>query len=920
MKRLSLIVVILLGLASSLVVRTSFAGASFAEGFDNTGATGSPTSGPANLISAGWIFRNQSQPLGSSSWYGSGSTQAFGPHSGTGFLAADYTSTSWVSGSAISNWAILPVVPGQTAGDVMRFVVQASVYTFRQDRIQVRYSPTGGTSTGSSAGDVGDFTTLLLDINPVPSGADWVAQNVTLPGAGRIAFRYYLPQTGSGTQTGGFFGIDTLVVGTPPAGSLPIPQPGQTVTWTQAMSPVVITGRQTIPAGGTVVVESGVEIQVQQNSTLVVEGTVRGAGTAPSPIRVTAPAVYPPALHVFGTLDLTHATIGGQVRADSGGSLLFSNARFQTYGTLTSTNGLTNYKPPFVRIDQSHFEGTDLYVSDISVVLRDTTFHNGSPIFLYSYLYLNNVTVDGGTLSISNDYQPGYLNNVTIRNSPQAGISLGGGNWGNDYFIGPSVVLQNNLYPVAVGDGGILPGSTVPATGNVNNYIAGPGDGDHRGPVTWSNVGIPYVITGFPDIDFGEDWNVLPGTTIKFGPSAGAAGGFVARGEPGAPVKFERLNSTQPWSDLREPRRLEHVIVDGSQYGLVFSSLGAPRYVDSAILRNNARAAVGSVVIRGTQFLNNTVGANVGATSDLNGLTNPNSFVGNGTGVQSASDARYNWWGNASGPTSPDNARGTGDSAASGVPIKPFLTTAPDYSNSAPIVHLRTPSFLAEPGQKIMLNWDAQDNGAIASQKILFSPDSGGTQTYTVVADNLPATQRAFEWTVPNIGFQNSNPTATIRVVAVDSTGREGWDAAEVVIPSGEATGNLTITSDLRGPFRAGDNVPICWTASGLGLYADSFEAFLFLDGNQRTVPLGGLATPGCLSLPLTMPFVSTDSARVGVKIYGTYNRVKWFFSEPFTIRPDSRIPDAAPTVTLLSPTNGASITPGSVVPITWSA
>ncbi|HEX6287910.1 MAG TPA: hypothetical protein VFZ66_01910 [Herpetosiphonaceae bacterium] len=141
-----------------------------------------------------------------------------------------------------------------------------------------------------------------------------------------------------------------------------------------------------------------------------------------------------------------------------------------------------------------------------------------------------------------------------------------------------------------------------------------------------------------------------------------------------------------------------------------------------------------------------------------------------------------------------------------------------------------------------------------------------------------------------------------------------------MVIPSGEATGTLTITSDLRGPFRTGDQVPICWTASGLSLAADSFEAYLFMDGNQRSVSLGGMGTAGCLPLPLTMPFVSTDSARVGIKIYGTYNRVKWFFSEPFTIRPDARIPDAAPTVALLSPVSGASIAPGSSVPIAWSA
>ncbi|MCZ7569740.1 MAG: hypothetical protein M5U01_14320 [Ardenticatenaceae bacterium] len=520
---------------------------------------------------------------------------------------------------------------------------------------------------------------------------------------------------------------------------------------------------------------------------------------------------------------------------------------------------------------------------------------SGSPNLNYAHVYVDQVSVDGGTLNLSNDDQPDYIDNVTVRNSSGAGIQLGGGNWGNDYFLGPNVVLEQNQYPLALGDGDLLPGSHVPPTGNVHNYIVAPVNWDRRGPFTWSDAGIPYVIAGAGLAQGDGGWRLLPGVTVQFEPGAGIVGDMQARGLPGKPVTLERFDPTQAWDSLRKPGRLEHVVVDGSQYGLIYSGTGPASYIDGAVLSHNARAVVGAAIVRDTQFLNNGVGTNVGFPTDLNGQTNPNSFVGNGTGVETASDARYNWWGDPKGPTSPDNPRGRGDSAAAGVPIKPFLTAAPDYSNSAPIATLHAPFFLVEPGQKIMLTWDAQDDGSIVSQRVLFSPAGGSPGDYTVVADNLSATQRAFEWTVPATGFQVTNMRASIRIEAVDNSGKVGWDAADLMIPSGEATGTITITSDLRGPFQSGDQIDLCWTATGLSLAATSFDAFLFLDGDQRIVPLGGLAAPGCLSLGLTMPFASTDVARVGIRLYGTSNNVQWVFSNYFTVRPDPRVGDAPP-------------------------
>src|SRR5256712_5051391 len=74
------------------------------------------------------------------------------------------------------------------------------------DRLQVRMSTNGlSTNVGTTATDVGDFTKLLLDINPTytligyPSA--WTQFTVTVSGAGasavgRLAFRYFVENGG----------------------------------------------------------------------------------------------------------------------------------------------------------------------------------------------------------------------------------------------------------------------------------------------------------------------------------------------------------------------------------------------------------------------------------------------------------------------------------------------------------------------------------------------------------------------------------------------------------------------------------------------------------------------------------------------------------------------------------------------------
>jgi hypothetical protein len=109
------------------------------------------------------------------------------------------------------------------------------------DRLQVRMSTNGAsTDVGTSALDVGDFTTLMLDINPTLTTTGypnvWTHYMVTVSGlgsptTGRLAFRYFVPGGGPHGVNGDYIGIDTVTVSctaptpTPPPTPQPTPSP-----------------------------------------------------------------------------------------------------------------------------------------------------------------------------------------------------------------------------------------------------------------------------------------------------------------------------------------------------------------------------------------------------------------------------------------------------------------------------------------------------------------------------------------------------------------------------------------------------------------------------------------------------------------------------------------------------------------------
>jgi subtilisin-like proprotein convertase family protein len=179
---------------------------SFSEGFEG------------GAIPAAWLIHNQSQPgPGATTWE---ALTAVGgiimPHSGAYLANCNFNSGTGTS--TISNWLILPNVTLNN-GDSLRFWTRSTDGLY-PDRLQVRMSTAGAsTNTGASATDVGDFSTLLLDINPLyaPTGYPLVYQqfivNISgLPGptSGRLAFRYFVENSGPNGARGDSIGLDDV--------------------------------------------------------------------------------------------------------------------------------------------------------------------------------------------------------------------------------------------------------------------------------------------------------------------------------------------------------------------------------------------------------------------------------------------------------------------------------------------------------------------------------------------------------------------------------------------------------------------------------------------------------------------------------------------------------------------------------------
>lgn len=170
-------------------------------------------------LPSGWASQNLSSPVGSTNWF-QGNSSIFSAFNGTGssYIGANFNNTT--GNNTISNWLFTPNRTYNN-GDLFSFYTRTVDSPFFPDRLEVRLSTNGNsTNAGVSSTSTGDFTTLLLSVNPTLTTAGfpntWTQYTITISGlsgptSGRIAFRYFVTNGGPSGANSDYFGIDNVV-------------------------------------------------------------------------------------------------------------------------------------------------------------------------------------------------------------------------------------------------------------------------------------------------------------------------------------------------------------------------------------------------------------------------------------------------------------------------------------------------------------------------------------------------------------------------------------------------------------------------------------------------------------------------------------------------------------------------------------
>lgn len=883
---------------------------------------------PQTLIDQGWIFRNQSEPAVGAAWV-PGDNFGGVPFDGQGYLATSGLVTDFFGGKA-STWAILPPIAGQQPGDIFTLWVYGGGSAVHPTYLDIRYAPSGD-STGSDAEDVGDFTEVLYTAELPIATLGYQRITATIPGTGRIAIRFHAPYLRTFAGNGANISLDTLSIGNAadPCG-IDLPDPGETVVWTAASGPYTVCQDLLIPAGATLIIEPGTTVDCSGGK-LRIEGELEAGADDAAPTVFTG---SPPS--------------GSSIEIASGGRAVITNAaigaRFNSIGT-DSTMVITNSSiGPGGQIDGlGGFVGVDNCMFDTgsmggfnpvagTIKLTNSTFVNGAYAYIGGLLHLDNITIDGNALGIVGEStaHPVLLDNISVTNNTAgAGIRM----YGPNFLIGNNVTLAGNLYPLEMylNGAGLLPGSVLPASGNTNNYVPveSLGFAQQR---RWADTGIPYVIGSFADIR-GGSLTVEPGANLKFRANAGSfivgSADMVLEGTRENPILIESFTPAQPWFGLKWvdvfDAKMRHTIIDSGQIA-VQSDGGVMDMIHSTV--RNAQEGTASVtggIVRlfGTRIVDNDTGMITTGSGriEADGFAAPSIFEGNTVAIDYRNNntvpfVRNNWWGDATGPYSILHPTGQGDTVLGVHPagFSPFLTAPPKLDDDFPTVDLEPVTFTMQKGDKAILRWNSGDDRAIVAHRVEFA-DHDFPNEFRLIAELGPDAQ-SYEFVAPSVLPNNLYPTpSAIRVVAIDDAGQEAWDKHVLRIPYQEDWTVIDETIAPIGPVvRPHENIDVCWSPGG------ATSAYVLLDGIGLSDSAGGTNT-GCLPIGATLPYSSTDTARILViSSFGAGGRIHYSFGDYFSIRPHDELGDEPPSVSVTSPAAGQRFPGLTTIPVRWDA
>ncbi len=205
----------LLGIALALCA-CQFSLAAYSENFDTVNALANPNLN-GQVTPSGWQGALRSAPIGSTGIF-QGNDTVFPSQAGppTSYAGMNFNNTA---GTGTINTFMMTPELLLNNGDVVSFYTRTVTGNPFPDRLELRMS-TAGTSTnvGNSAVSVGDFTTLLVSVNPNLTNAYpdvWTSFTATLanlpgPTCGRFALRYTVPDAGPTGANSNYIGVDTF--------------------------------------------------------------------------------------------------------------------------------------------------------------------------------------------------------------------------------------------------------------------------------------------------------------------------------------------------------------------------------------------------------------------------------------------------------------------------------------------------------------------------------------------------------------------------------------------------------------------------------------------------------------------------------------------------------------------------------------
>ena len=445
--------------------------------------------------------------------------------------------------------------------------------------------------------------------------------------------------------------------------------------------PYIVTGNLTINTPGALTLEEGVEARISSGVYIYIKSALTASGTSDNPITFTRQSgshwgglrFYNGSISTLSHCTIEYAKNG--IYADSDPDISLANCAFQYNDTgiyfyyctsptptVDSTNTIRDSKTYGIRFRNCSSPGINVQ-ADIANSGTGICFDNCSDLG----------TIDNLTLEDNTD------NAIMVNNS-------------GAFTLGPNNTITGNSWPLSIGAGSFPDASSViPSSGNTTNAIKVTGVRSDKTGVWPKFSGLNYIVAQTFTISSGGSLTIDPGVEVQFdgGQYINVSGTLNASGTYDNLIIFTRNGDDVKWGGLRfqngSSGTIAYCNVEYGTYG-VYVNNSSP-IISSCMLTKNDKG-VYCIYTASPQILNCDITGNgygvysqsssnpvISGSSDNKNTISDNKQYGVYADSTVTIDAKYNYWGDSSGPSHSGNSGGKGDWVSDYVDYDPFETT-----------------------------------------------------------------------------------------------------------------------------------------------------------------------------------------------------------------------------------------------------